>query len=69
MAGLGVVVPADEPVSMRIVDLLRHAAHGVSQQLRAAYIEPHHPRALPGANFRALINSSRSSMEYFQEHE
>lgn len=69
VAGLGVVVPADEPVSMRTVDLLRHAAHGVSQQMRAAYIEPHHPRALPGANFRALINSSRSSMEYFQEHE
>lgn len=67
LAGLGVVVPANEPVSMRIVDLLRHAAHGVSQQLRAAYIDPDHPHALPGARFRMLINSSRSSMEYFDE--
>lgn len=68
VAGLGVVVPADSSVNMRTVDLLRHAAHGVSQQMRAAYIEPQHPRALPGANFRALINSSRSSMEYFEDH-
>lgn len=69
LAGLGVVVPAREPVNMRIVDLLRSAAHGVSQQMRAAYIDPHHPHALPGAKFRALINSSRSSMEYFELHE
>ncbi|NWN88523.1 MAG: IclR family transcriptional regulator [Micrococcaceae bacterium] len=69
LAGLGVVVPAHESVDMRTVDLLRHAAHGVSQQMRAAYIAPHHPRALPGAKFRALINSSRSSMEYFGIHE
>lgn len=67
LAGLGVVVPVDEPVDTRIVDLLRHAAHGVSQQLRAAYIDPDHPHALPGARFRMLINSSRSSMEYFDE--
>src|SRR5699024_10020251 len=43
LAGLGVVVPADEPGSMRIVDLLRHAAQGVSQQMRSAYIDPEHP--------------------------
>ena len=67
LAGLGVVVPVDEPVDTRIVELLRHAAHGVSQQLRAAYIDPDHPHALPGARFRMLINSSRSSMEYFDE--
>lgn len=69
LAGLGVVVPVNEPVDMRIVDLLRHAAHGVSKQMRAAYIDPAHPHALPGAKFRALISSSRSSMEYFQHLE
>ena len=68
LAGLGVVVPADEPVNMRIVDLLRHAAHGVSQQMRSAYIDPEHPNALPGAKFRVLVNSSRSSMQYFADH-
>ena len=68
LAGLGVVVPADEPVNMRIVDLLRHAAYGVSQQMRSAYIDPEHPSALPGAKFRALVNSSRSSMQYFADH-
>lgn len=69
LAGLGVVVSSREPVDMRVVDLLRHAAHGVSQQMRTAYIEPSHPRALPGAKYRALINSSRSSMEYFEDHD
>lgn len=65
LAGLGVVVPSGEPVNMRIVELLRNAARGVSQQMRAAYIDPDHPHALPGAKFRVLINSSKSSMEYF----
>lgn len=65
LAGLGVVVPSGEPVNMRIVELLRNAARGVSQQMRAAYIDPDHPHALPGAKFRVLINSSESSMEYF----
>lgn len=65
LAGLGVVVPAGGPVNMRIVELLRNAARGISQQMRAAYIDPNHPHALPGAKFRVLINSSRSSMEYF----
>lgn len=69
LAGLGVVVPSHEPVSMKTLDLLRHAAHGVSHQLRAAYVEPRHPHARPGARFRALINSSYSSMEYFEGHE
>src|SRR5699024_11593537 len=48
--------------------LLRHAAHGVSQQMRSAYIDPDHPNALPGAKFRVLVNSSRSSMQYFADH-
>jgi len=65
LAGLGVVVPSGEPVNMRIVELLRNAARGVSQQMRAAYIDPDHPHALPGTKFRVLINSSKSSMEYF----
>lgn len=65
LAGLGVVVPSGEPVNMRILELLRNAARGVSQQMRAAYIDPDHPHALPGAKFRVLINSSKSSMEYF----
>jgi len=67
LAGVGVVIPAGGPVNMRIVNLLRSAAHGVSQQMRAAYIDPDHPHALPGAKFRALINSSKSSMEYFED--
>lgn len=67
LAGLGVVVPSGRPVDMRVVELLRSAARGVSQQMRAAYIDPHHPNALPGAKFRVLINSSKSSMEYFEE--
>lgn len=67
LAGLGVVVPSHDPVDVQIVELLRNAARGVSQQMRAAYIDPNHPHALPGAKFRVLINSSRSSMEYFGE--
>ncbi|HIY85802.1 MAG TPA: IclR family transcriptional regulator [Candidatus Yaniella excrementavium] len=67
LAGLGVVVPSGGPVDMRIVELLRKAARGVSQQMRAAYIDPDHPHALPGAKFRVLINSSKSSMEYFAD--
>lgn len=65
LAGLGVVVPSGTRVDMQTVELLRNAARGVSQQMRAAYIDPNHPHALPGAKFRILINSSRSSMEYF----
>src|SRR5699024_12454815 len=65
LAGLGVVVPSNDPVDMQIVELLRNAARGVSQQMRAAYIDPNHPHAMPGAKSRVLINSSRSSMEYF----
>src|SRR5699024_11937995 len=68
VACIVVVVTADEPVNMRIKDLLRHAAHGVSQQMRSAYIYPDHPNALPGAKFRVLVNSSRSSMQYFADH-
>src|SRR5699024_11995400 len=68
LAGLGVVVPADEPVNMRIVDLLRHAAHGVSQQMRSAYIDPEHPNALAGAKFRVLVNTSRRSMQYLPDN-
>lgn len=66
LAGLGVVVPSGGPVDMRIVEWLRNAARAVSQQMRAAYIDPEHPHALPGAKFRVLINSSKSSMEYFE---
>ncbi|OAV62731.1 IclR family transcriptional regulator [Enteractinococcus helveticum] len=69
LAGLGMVVPSGEPVNMRIVELLRSAARRVSQQMRAAYIDPDHPHALPGAKFRVLINSSKSSMEYFEGNE
>lgn len=67
LAGLGVVIPSGGPVDMSIVELLRSAARGITHQMRAAYIDPEHPHALPGARFRALINSSRSSMEYFED--
>lgn len=67
VAGLGVVVPSADPVKSRDVELLRSAAAAITKQLRRAYVDPRHPHALPGAKFRVLINSSASSMQYFDE--
>lgn len=67
VAGLGVVVPSTEPVQPRDVELLKKAAAAITKQLRRAYVDPGHPHALPGARFRVLLNSSASSMQYFDE--
>ncbi|MGO2172319.1 MAG: IclR family transcriptional regulator [Micrococcaceae bacterium] len=67
VAGLGVVVPSTEPVQPRDVELLKTAAAAITKQLRRAYVDPGHPHALPGAKFRVLLNSSASSMQYFDE--
>lgn len=67
VAGLGVVVPSADPVTSRDVELLRTAAAAITKQLRRAYVDPGHPHALPGAKFRVLLNSSASSMQYFDE--
>lgn len=67
VAGLGVVVPNDEQSITPIVEVLRRAAAGIEKSLRGAYVAPGHPHALPGARYRPLINSSSSSMRYFDE--
>lgn len=66
VAGLGVVVPNDDQLVTPTVELLKRAARGISGALRASYLPPGHPGALPGARYRALVNSSDRSMEYFE---
>lgn len=68
VAGLGVVVPNDEQPVGPIVEVLRRASAGIEKSLRGAYVAPGHPHALPGARYRPLINSSTSSMQYFDGH-
>lgn len=67
VAGLGVVVPNDGRDPRPVVAVLRRAAVGIEESLRRAYVAPGHPHALAGARYRPLINSSTSSMEYFDE--
>lgn len=67
VAGLGVVVPNDDRSLAPTLEVLRSAASGIENTLHRAYVASGHPRALPGARYRPLINSSESSMEYFDE--
>lgn len=64
VAAIGVVVANDEKPVEPAVEVLRHAATGISRALRASYLPPGHPHALPGARYRALVSSSTKSMEY-----
>lgn len=68
-AALGVVVANDDKPVEPAVEVLQHAASGISRTLRASSLPPGHPHALPGAKYRALVNSSVRSMEYLDSPE
>lgn len=67
VAGLGVVVPNDASPVDPVLEVLRRAVAGIDDAVRRSYVPPGHPNALPGARYRPLINSSSSSMRYFDE--
>ena len=65
-AAIGVVVPNDGTSAQPVIELLTVAASGISRALDEAYTPE--PAGEPGGStngVRALVNSSRQSLDYF----
>ena len=68
VAAISVVVPNDSAPTLPTVHLLKDAARQVSTALQAAYLPLNDPQSPVGGKYRTLVNSSRNSMEFLEEH-
>lgn len=66
VAAIGIVEPNDGSSAMGHVNLLRQAAAGIAGALLRSDLPAGHPDAPPGGPYRALVNSSEQSMEFFE---
>jgi DNA-binding IclR family transcriptional regulator len=66
VAAIGIVEPNDGSSAMNHVNLLRQAAVGIADALLLSHLPAGHPDAPPGGPYRALVNSSEQSMEFFE---
>lgn len=65
-AAIGVVVPNDGASAQPVIELLTVAASGISRALEEAYLPDGAGDAgAAGHGLRALVNSSRQSLDYF----
>ncbi|MEP6482503.1 MAG: IclR family transcriptional regulator [Rhodoglobus sp.] len=68
VAAISIVEPNDGSSAMNHVNLLRQAAAGIADALLRSHLPAGHPDAPPGGPYRALVNSSEQSMEFFEHH-
>lgn len=65
-AAIGVVVPNDGTSAQPVIELLTVAASGISRALEEAYLpDGAGDTGTAGRGLRALVNSSRPSLDYF----
>lgn len=66
VGAVGVVVANDSTPTDEYVALLRRTGAAISKSLRSSYLPPDHPRSRPGGKYRYMVNSSKKSMNEFE---